>query len=36
MIMDACALIDDMIGDPDLFRLISTHIGLIYAATPIL
>lgn len=27
MIMDACVLIDYMNGEPDLFRLISSHIG---------
>ena len=36
MIMDACVLIDYMNGEPDLFKLISSHIGPIYVATPIL
>lgn len=36
MIMDACVLIDYMNGGPDLFKLISSHIGPIYVATPIL
>jgi rRNA-processing protein FCF1 len=36
MIMDACVLIDYMNGEPDLFKLISSHIGPIYIATPIL
>lgn len=36
MIMDACVLIDYMNGDPDLFRLISSNIGTVYVATPIL
>ena len=34
--MDACVLIDYMNGEPDLFKLISSHIGPIYVATPIL
>jgi hypothetical protein len=34
MIMDACVLIDYMNGEPDLFKLISSHIGPIYVATP--
>lgn len=34
--MDACVLIDYMNGDPDLFKLIASHIGPIYVATPIL
>ena len=36
MIMDACVLIDYINGEPDLFKLISSHIGPIYVATPIL
>lgn len=36
MLMDACVLIDYMDGEPDLFKLISSHIGPIYVATPIL
>ncbi len=36
MIMDACVLIDYMNGEPDLFRLISSHIGPIYVVTAIL
>lgn len=36
MIMDACVLIDYMNGEPDLFKLISSHIGPIFVATPIL
>lgn len=36
MIMDACVLIDYINGEPDLFKLISTHIGAIYVTTPIL
>jgi hypothetical protein len=36
MIMDACVLIDYMNGEPDLFKLISSHIGPTYVATPIL
>jgi len=36
MIMDACVLIDYMNRDTDLFKLISSHIGPIYVATPIL
>ena len=36
MIMDACVLIDYMNGEPDLFKLISSHIGPIYVTTPIL
>lgn len=36
MIMDACVLIDYMNGEPDLFKLISSHIGSIYVAAPIL
>ncbi len=36
MIMDACVLIDYMNGEPDLFKLIASHIGPIYVATPIL
>ncbi len=36
MIMDACVLIDYMNGKPDLFKLISSYIGPIYVATPIL
>lgn len=36
LIMDACVLIDYMNGDPELFKLISSHIGSIYIATPIL
>lgn len=36
MIMDACVLIDYMNGEPDLFKVISSHIGPIYIATPIL
>jgi rRNA-processing protein FCF1 len=36
MIMDACVLIDYVNGEPDLFKLISAHIGALYVATPIL
>ena len=36
MIMDACVLIDYINGEPDLFKLISSRIGPIYVATPIL
>lgn len=36
MVMDACVLIDYMYGEPDLFRLIHSHIGQIYVATPVL
>ena len=36
MIMDACVLIDYMNGEPDLFKLISSHIGPIYVTTSIL
>lgn len=36
LFMDACVLIDYMNGDPELFKLISSHIGSIYIATPIL
>jgi len=36
MIMDACVLIDYMNGEPELFKLISSHIGPIYVATPTL
>ncbi len=36
MIMDACVLIDYMKGNPDLFKLISVHVGALYVATPIL
>lgn len=35
MIMDACVLIDYMNGEPNLFKLISTHIGPIHVATPV-
>lgn len=36
MIMDACVLIDYINGEPDLFKLISSHIGPIYVATPVM
>lgn len=36
MIMDACVLIDYMNGGPELCKLISSHIGPIFVATPIL
>ena len=36
MVMDACVLIDYMYGELDLFRLIHSHIGQIYVATPVL
>ena len=36
MIMDACVLIDYMNGSPDLFKMISAHIGPVYVATPVL
>ncbi len=36
MIMDACVLFDYMNGEPNLFRLIASHIGPIYVATAIL
>ena len=35
MIMDACVLIDFIHGDPKLFKLISSHIGPIFVATPV-
>ncbi len=36
MIMDACVLIDYMNGEPDLFKLISSHVGPLYVATPVM
>lgn len=36
LIMDACVLIDYMNGEPKLFKLISSHIGSIFAVTPII
>ena len=36
MIMDACVLIDYINGEPELFKLISSLIGPIYVATPVL
>lgn len=36
MIMDACVLIDYMNGEPELFKLISSHVGGLFVATPIL
>jgi len=36
LIMDACVLIDYMNGEPELFKLISSHIGIVFVATPII
>ena len=36
MIMDACVLIDYINGEPDLFKLVSSHIGPIFVVPPIL
>lgn len=36
LIMDACVLIDYMKGELELFKLISSHIGPIFVATPII